>query len=323
MRRLAAILSATLAGLAGVMLGLSWLAARSLVMPHRRPLSRTPADLDLGFEAMTLGGADGISLAAWSIAAERPRGTVVLVHGFRSSRSEMLDHAPYLHAAGFDVLLYDARACGQSGGRYSTMGWREQADLRAVIDQVEARTDGRPIFVMAHSLGAATAILEGAEDERVAAFILEAPFTAIEDVVDRSFRHFTRPHLPARPFAPLAVRLAERLVGQHRSAVRPIDVVDRLAPRPVLLVTGDRDAFVTPADARRLAERAGSTCTWWLIPDAGHPGSDRDPFATTPSEYSARVRAFLEVAPVHGGARAARGLPREASAQSGSASRSP
>jgi alpha-beta hydrolase superfamily lysophospholipase len=208
----------------------------------------------------------------------------------------MLDHAPYLHAAGFDVLLYDARACGQSGGRYATMGWREQADLRAVIDQVEARAYGRPIFVMAHSLGAATAILEGADDDRVVAFVLEAPFTAIEDVVDRGFRHFTRPHLPAFPFAPLAVRLAEWLIGQHQSAVRPIDVVDRLAPRPVLLVTGDRDAFVTPDDAQRLAERAGSTCTWWLIPGAGHPGSDRDPFQVATAAYTARVRAFLEVA---------------------------
>jgi alpha-beta hydrolase superfamily lysophospholipase len=288
-------------------------------MPRRRPLPRTPADFGLAFEAITLGGADGIVLAAWWIEAERSRGTVILVHGFRSTRNEMLDHAPYLHAAGFDVLLFDARACGQSGGRYSTMGWREQADLRAVIDQVEARTAGRPVFVMAHSLGAATAILEGADDDRVAAFVLEAPFTAIEDVVDRGFRHFTRPHLPAVPFAPLTVRLAEALIGQHRSAIRPIDVVDRLAPRPVLLVTGDRDAFVTPADARRLVERAGRTCTWWLIPDAGHPGSDRDPFATATNEYSARVRAFLEVALMHGGAAPARGLPREADAQSGSA----
>ena len=208
----------------------------------------------------------------------------------------MLDHAPYLHEAGFDVLLFDARACGLSGGAQSTMGWREQDDLRSVIDQVEARTAGRPVMVLAHSLGAATAILEGATDGRVAAFVLEAPFTAIEDVVDRSFRHFTRPPLPAFPFAPLTVRLAEGRIGQHRSLVRPIDVIDRLAPRPVLLVTGGRDAFVTPDDARRLADRAGSACTLWLIPEAGHPGSDRDPFAAAPGAYRQRVVGLFEAA---------------------------
>ena len=294
MKRSATAASLLLAAAVAAWLGLAWLAARSLVMPRRRPLARTPADLGLGFEAITLDGTDGIALAAWWIPAERPRGTAILVHGFRSTRNEMLDHAPYLHAAGFDVLLYDTRACGQSGGRHSTLGWREQADLHAVLDQVESRTDGRPMVVMAHSLGAATAILEGAEDDRVAAYVLEAPFTAIEDVVDRGFRHFTRPRLPAFPFAPLTVRLAEALVGQHRSAVRPIDVVDRLAPRPVLLVSGAHDVFVTPDDAGRLAERAGSTCSWWLIPDAGHPGSDRDPFQTAPDVYAVRVRVFLE-----------------------------
>ena len=294
MRRAVAVAMIVLAAAVAAGVGLAWLAARSIVRPPRRPLARTPSDLGLGFEAITLDGADGITLAAWSIPAERPRGTAVLVHGFRSTRNEMLDHAPYLHAAGFDVLLYDTRACGLSGGRYSTMGWREQADLRAVIDQVESRSEGRPLVVMAHSLGAATAILEGVDDDRVAAFILEAPFTAIEDVVDRGFRHFTRPHLPAFPFAPLTVRLAEALVGQHRSAIRPIDVVGRLAPRPVLLVTGAHDTFVPPDDARRLAQAAGSTCSWWLIAEAGHPGSDRDPFQTVPDLYAARVRAFLE-----------------------------
>jgi uncharacterized protein len=273
---------------------LAWLAARSLVMPQRRPLARTPADLGLAFEPLELDGADGLRLASWWIPADAARGAVVLVHGFRSTRDELLDHAPYLHTAGYDVLLYDARASGQSGGMMSTLGWRETSDLRAVIDQVAARTAGRPLFVMGHSLGAVTAILEGADDDRVAAFILEAPFTAIEEIVDRGFRHFTRPSLPAYPFAPLAVRIAERRVGQHRSVVRPIDVISRLAPRPILLVSGDLDPFVRAADARRLAQRAGASCDWWLIRGAAHPGGDLDPYRMAPAAYEARVLALLD-----------------------------
>lgn len=293
MKRIAAALTVCLAAGAALVLGLAWLAARSLVMPVRRPLPRIPADLGLAFDPLDLAGADGIRLAGWWIPSDRPRATAVLVHGFRSTRNELLDHAPYLRAAGLDVVLYDARACGQSGGALSTMGWREQEDLRAVIDQVSSRTEGRPVVVMGHSLGAATAILEGADDARVIAFVLEAPFTAIDDVVGRSFRHFTRPHLPAFPFAPLAVRLAEARVGQHRSVVRPIDVIDRLAPRPVLLVSGRHDAFVTPDDARRLADRAGG-CTWWLIEEAGHPGGEHDPFKIVPDEYRRRVVDLVE-----------------------------
>lgn len=299
MRRLAAIAAALVVGSVVAVVGLAWLAARSLVMPRRRPLAGTPADVGLAFETLELTGADGIRLAAWWIAAERPRATAVLVHGFRSTRTEMLAHAPYLCAAGFDVLLFDTRACGLSGGAMSTMGWREQDDLRVVIDQVAARSPGRPIVVMGHSLGAATVILEGADDERVAAFVLEAPFTAIDDVVGRGFRHFTRPHLPAFPFAPLAVRLAERRVGQRHTVVRPIDAIGHLAPRPVLLVTGGADAFVTAADGRRLAEQAGASATWWFIPEAEHPGGSSEPFALHADEYRRRVlQLFDAVLPV-------------------------
>ena len=59
-------------------------------------------------------------------------------------------------------------------------------------------------------------------------------------------------------------------------------------------MSGAEDAFVTPDDARRLAERAGATASRWLIPGAGHPGSTRDPFTVQPDEYRARVLQLLE-----------------------------
>jgi hypothetical protein len=61
-------------------------------------------------------------------------------------------------------------------------------------------------------------------------------------------------------------------------------------------VSGSEDAFVTPDDARRLTERAGAAATGWLIPAAGHPGSEREPFAARPDEYRARVLQLVEAA---------------------------
>jgi hypothetical protein len=42
---------------------------------------------------------DGVRLAGWHAVDPAARGTVVLVHGFKSSRSEMLEWATYLKAA--------------------------------------------------------------------------------------------------------------------------------------------------------------------------------------------------------------------------------
>ena len=149
---------------------------------------------------------------------------------------------------------------------------------------------------MGHSLGSATAILEGATDRRLQAFVLEAPFTSIDDIVDRSFPHFSRPSLPSFPFAPLAVAIAEARLGRDSSTIQPLDAIGRLAPRPLLIVTGSHDEVVPPPDAQRLYAAAGVGAAWWLIPGAGHSGSVDEPYVVAPDEYRLRVLRFFEAA---------------------------
>jgi len=296
MRRIVALLLALIVLAVGAVFALAWIAADSILRPARDALTRSPSDIGLAFEQVSIVAPDETELRGWWVPAERPRAAVILLHGFGSDRTELLPHAPYLLEAGFDLLLFDFRACGESGGDLSTLGWREQDDLRAAIDLVVARTDGRPIFAMGHSLGSATAILEGATDPRLSAFVLEAPFTSIDDIVDRSFPHFSRPSLPAFPFAPLAVVIAEARLGRDSSTIRPIDAIGRLAPRPLLIVTGSHDEVIPPPDAQRLYAAAGVGAEWWLIHGAGHPGSVDEPYVVAPDEYRLRVLRLFEAA---------------------------
>ncbi len=296
MRRIVALLLALLVAAAGAVFSLAWIAADSILRPTRHAITRSPAEFGLAFENLAFRSSGGAELRGWWIPAERPRAAVVLLHGFGSDRTELLDHASYLHEAGFDMLLFDLRACGESGGELSTLGWLEQDDLRAAVDLVEARSDGRPTFAMGHSLGSATAILEAATDPRLRALVLEAPFTSIDDIVDRSFPHFSRPSLPAFPFAPLAVVIAEARIGRDSSSIRPIDAIGRLAPRPLLIVTGSHDEVIPPPDAQRLYAAAGLGAEWWLIQGAGHSGSVDQPFVVAPDEYRLRVLRLFEAA---------------------------
>ena len=296
MRRFVALLLALVVAAAGAVFALAWIAADSILRPARHALTRSPSDFGLAFERASFAAPDGTELRGWWVPAERPRAAVILLHGFGSDRTELLPHAPYLHEAGFELLLFDLRACGESGGELSTLGWLEQDDLRAAIDLVEARTDGRPIFVMGHSLGSATAILEGATDLRLRAFVVEAPFTSIEDIVDRSFSHFSHPSLPSFPFAPVAVVIAEARLGRDSGTIRPLDAIGRLAPRPLLIVTGSHDEVIPPPDAQRLYAAAGVGAEWWLIQGAGHSGSVDEPYVVAPDEYRLRVLRLFEAA---------------------------
>ena len=86
-------------------------------------------------EALTLVTEDAVRLHArrWRTSAAR-RGTVVLVHGFAATSGEdrVVAVAERLQACGLDVVAYDARGHGQSGGE-ATLGDLERHDVAAAV----------------------------------------------------------------------------------------------------------------------------------------------------------------------------------------------
>ncbi|GAC1347406.1 MAG: hypothetical protein NVSMB27_12740 [Ktedonobacteraceae bacterium] len=71
-------------------------------------------------------------------------------------------------------------------------------------------------------------------------------------------------HLPFGLVAPLADQLLWWLAGYH------LREIDRLAPRPVLLIQGGKDSLVNPQYARLLYQAAGAPKVLWIVPEADH-----------------------------------------------------
>jgi dipeptidyl aminopeptidase/acylaminoacyl peptidase len=163
----------------GAVLAVSGWSFWMTVRPPRIAIPGTPADYRLGAEALTLTTADGVRLAAWLVPAAPARApaetpVVVLLHGYPAAKSDLLPIAGALHPE-LAVLLVDFRYFGDSGGRATTLGFRERADLRAAVDLLAARGYTR-IGVFGYSLGGAVALLGAAEDPRIRAVAAWAPF---------------------------------------------------------------------------------------------------------------------------------------------------
>lgn len=69
----------------------------------------------------------------------------------------------------------------------------------------------------------------------------------------------------------------------------PIDVVGRIAPRPLLLMHGSADRVIPAEHSRRLLARSGQPSELWLAPGAGHAAL----INRHPDEYRKRVLGFL------------------------------
>ncbi|HYV21719.1 MAG TPA: alpha/beta fold hydrolase [Candidatus Bathyarchaeia archaeon] len=247
---------------------------------------------DLGVADVTFESTDGTPIHAWLAPAKVGAPAVVLIHGFKTSRAEMLPWARFLHDAGYNALLLDLRGAGRSGGGTIGLGATEPRDIVAAVQTAgEAfRTDR--VAVLGISLGAGAAILAAADDPRIAAVVADSAWT------DQDFQLARLGYIDAGPFRlplpPLGPVAVNAMVGADVTRARPLEAIAHIAPRPILLIhSADDDNATTPLEgARRLFAAAGQPKELWVAPHGGHVGA----INAFPDEYRARVVAFFRQA---------------------------
>jgi pimeloyl-ACP methyl ester carboxylesterase len=238
-------------------------------------------------------GPGGIGLAGWYVPAASggppTAPTVILAHGWGSNKSAMLDRAALLHES-YHLLLFDFRNHGQSEGDMTTQGVRESADLRAMVDWLEATKGPDRIAVLGASMGGASALAAADRDERIDAVIAESTHATLANAIQARLDVAGYPlSMPAS----WAILLGSLLrTGEDASSVDPIQAVARLEERPVLLLYGGLDDSIGPTDAedmRDAAAEAGTDVELHVCPAAGHDGSS----GACVQEYAGWVLGFL------------------------------
>lgn len=270
-----------------------------LTHPVRKPIDMDPQDFGIeGAEAVVFPSREaGISLAGWYLSATQngrtPNGrTVIFAHGYSQNRQEphlpALALAAKLVHAGYDVFMFDFRNSGQSSPSLTTIGLREQQDLLGAIDFAEAKKPGQTIGLIGFSMGAATSLLVGGADPRIAAVVADSPFYSLREYLEENLPQWTG--LPRFPFSWLILTLSPVLLRANPRHVKPYEIVSR-AKKPIMFIHGTKDSTVPAENSKRLHALAQDEDSQiWLVPHAGHVRS----FALLPDEYAERVIAFLE-----------------------------
>jgi uncharacterized protein len=217
------------------------------VRPPRLVIPGTPADYRLAAEDVTLTTADGVKLAAWLIPAATPGApAIVMLHGYPAGKADLLPIAGALNAR-FTMLLVDFRYFGGSDGRATTLGSRERADLRAAVDALAQRGHTR-VGVFGYSLGGAVALLGAAEDPRIRAVAVWAPFADLRVLARELYATFW---LLKYPFVELMVLWGRLFLGGDITRPSPEAAAARLTI-PVQLWASRDDDQIPFAHAERL-----------------------------------------------------------------------
>jgi fermentation-respiration switch protein FrsA (DUF1100 family) len=240
-----------------------------------------------GYEEVTLHTLDGLKLSAWWLPRPESRHVVIGLAGHRSAKSDMLGIGSGLWRAGNNVLLFDWRSRGQSDIAQHSLAYYELRDAEAAVAYALDRCPGARLGLIGYSMGASVAILLAAADPRISALVADSPFTGIAEVVAHGA---TQLRLPARLVVPMADRLTGWRYGYRFGAVRPIEAVAAISPRPLLLIHGGADTLIPVSHAHEFYAAAREPKERWIVEGVDHCGA----YFADRAGYVKRVAAFFE-----------------------------
>jgi uncharacterized protein len=280
-----------------------WIVAPWFLHPVRRALT---ADLihnaDIAFaqvhakrEDFRVIARDGVTLRGWKVRAAEPNGDwVLLFHGVSDNRVGVLEHSLILLSAGYNVVMMDARAHGDSEGAMATYGWIERHDTQDIVDALEASEHPRHLFALGESMGAGIALQSAGVEPRIEAVVAEASFANLREASYDYAGLRRSPWLGKTLFAPgtwTMIYRAEHIANLPAADVSPMKAVAARA-FPVLLICDGNDVALPCRHTKMIFDAAVGRKEMWIVPDAYHTAA----LGYQPAEFRRRVLAFFDSA---------------------------
>ncbi|MBK8609744.1 MAG: alpha/beta hydrolase [Chitinophagaceae bacterium] len=242
---------------------------------------------DSTFQNITLITKDGLKLAAWYIPADSAFGTVLLFHGHGGTRSDVIKESESFNKMGYNTLLVDFRAHGNSEGNTCTIGYDETEDVKLAYDFIKNKGENN-VVLWGISMGAST-ITKAVKDYQLEPkkVILEMPFGTIEDAVVGRVKMMG---LPPQPVAALLTFWGGAEHGFWAFGMKPQEFVASIKC-PVLLQWGRNDPRVSRSEEDILFSHIANENKKWVVYEtAAHESLCKK----EPGKWNTEVAAFLK-----------------------------
>ena len=187
-------------------------------------------------------------IQGWWIPADSSIGTVILFHGLSSNKGFALTEAYEFQSMGYNTMLIDFRAHGNSDGVISTLGMKEAEEVKLAYEFVKAKGE-KNIILWGMSMGAVSisrAVYEyGIAPQKI---ILEMPFEKLQHHVRARARVFGFPDEPFGFFVTLWIGLEQGYWAFGHKTTKYVKSITC----PVLLQWGAKDEYVLKKETENI-----------------------------------------------------------------------
>lgn len=226
------------------------------------------------------------------IPAKNSKKTVVILHGYGNNKNTMGSYAAMFHELGYNVLMPDARAHGQSQGKYIGYGWPERYDVRKWVKKDLAKEgSNQKIVIFGVSMGGATTMMTSGlkMPKQVKAYIDDCGYSDVKS----EFYHEAKDiyHLPS-PVATVAVNILSGVtkanLGFYLGEASSVNQLKK-NHKPILFIHGAKDNFVPTKMVYANYKATQGPKELWITKKATHARS----FETYPVQYEKKIKHFL------------------------------
>lgn len=263
-----------------------------LLHPKKKQIEAFSSNTVPEYTNVSFTGTDrSIKLYGWYFKAKTSDRTVILAHSYGSNRmqfgNDTLNMVKNLLAKDYNVLAFDLRNSGKSGGKMSTLGCMEKDDISSAIKWSASHGSSR-IILMGFSTGASASILAAAENKNVEAVIADSPYSDLKSYLNDNLNKWT--HLPAFPFNKTILYSMELFSGIKADKANPLKAISKATQCKFLFIHGKNNRVVPAENSRELAKAAGASSDLWENDSSGIVSS----YTEMPQEYMQRVLNFLD-----------------------------
>ena len=292
-RRGIKIIITCLAVVIAIYAGTSVLGAATAMDIPRLPLNGSPTSVGLVFQDVMFNSRlDKIPLKGWFLPSSGNAVLIMVNGGFQNRIDPVVDTLGLAHdlvQKGYDILLFDLRGRGESGGKAYSLS-NENKDIGGAIDYLESR--GYPIDkigIIGYCSGAANACIFASQNN-IGGLVLDGCFPSVADMVYNQASNHDIPRLPVDIFLP-AVQIAAKVFFGY-TEINPIEIVSNVRC-PILFIHEENDDLVSTNDDIALAKASDNqTDMFWQVDNTLHVRA----YQNYPEEYVTKVSAFFNSA---------------------------
>lgn len=222
-------------------------------------------------------------------AKENNNKIIIISHGVTVSRYSSIKYALIFINLGYDVLIYDQRCHGESGGKFISYGFYERYDLKAMVDYIkEIYGHDSQIGIHGESMGSGIALLyAGSIEDGADFYIIDCAYSNFQEEFIYRINEDTRYH--SSTLVPLT-NLFLFIRGRYRlKDISPIKYIKNIKS-PILFITSVHDTYIPPKMTMDLYEAKQGAKSIYLARNGDHAQS----FSKNPEKYKEVVGRFIK-----------------------------